>query len=495
MAATRLDSDERRQRIVDAAIPLFARKGFGGTTTRELAEAAGISEALLFRHCPSKELLYREILQQVGCQGDPVLEQLATLPATTATLVGMVRFMVRRFVAGSDADRADLDPRLRLILHSCLENGDYARELFDAVFARVVPFFNASLDAAVQAGDILLPPTSRESGEDRRSNQFWFGHHVATMIAIAALLGRHRTVRWFVIIGLALLVVLGALYGFNRYRSQAIATFFANNKPPPAQIAAVTAGTQSVPRFAAAIGSLAAVHQVTITPEVGGKVTAIYFTPGATGKAGDPLVQLNDAPERGDLANYEAQSRMAALSLERNSQLANKQFASRETVDQNQSQLDQARAQILKTQALIGQKLIRAPFAGRLGIRQIEVGQYVSPGAAVVTLTDLKELYVNFTLASTWKGQIELGQKVNVTADAFPGRSFTATITTIEPQIRSDTRTLTAQATLANPDEALLPGMFVNSAVVLPAEPDKVVLPETAVDYTLYGDSVYVVRQ
>src|SRR5213592_684594 len=143
---------------------------------------------------------------------------------------------------------------------------------------------------------------------------------------------RPKTVRWFLIVGVLLVVVLGALYGFNRYRSQAIATFFANNKPPPAQIAAVTAGTQSVPRFAAAIGSLAAVHQVTITPEVGGKVTAIYFTPGATVKAGDPLVQLNDAPERGDLANYEAQSRMAALSLERNSQLANKQFASRETV-------------------------------------------------------------------------------------------------------------------------------------------------------------------
>jgi len=191
MAATRLDGDERRQRIVDAAIPLFARKGFGGTTTRELAEAAGISEALLFRHFPSKELLYREILQQVGCQGDPVLEQLATLPATTATLVGMVRFMVRRFVAGSEADRADLDPRLRLILHSCLEDGDYARELFDAVFARVVPFFNASLDAAVQAGDIVPPAASRESGEDWRSNQFWFGHHVATMIAIAALPGRY----------------------------------------------------------------------------------------------------------------------------------------------------------------------------------------------------------------------------------------------------------------------------------------------------------------
>ncbi|MBV9150469.1 MAG: efflux RND transporter periplasmic adaptor subunit, partial [Alphaproteobacteria bacterium] len=262
---------------------------------------------------------------------------------------------------------------------------------------------------------------------------------------------RPKTVRWFAIVGLLLLLVLGALYGFNQYRAQAIATFFANNKPPPAQIAAVTAQTQNVPRFASAIGSLAAVHQVTITPEVGGKVTAIMFTPGATVKAGDPLVQLNDAPERGDLANYEAQARMATLTLERSSTLAKNQYASRESVDQAQTQLDQARAQIIKTQALIGQKLIRAPFAGRLGVRQADLGQYVSPGAAIVTLTDLKELYVNFTLASTWRGQITLGQKVNITADAFPGRTLTATITTVEPQIRADTRTMMAQATLANP--------------------------------------------
>src|SRR5207248_2975380 len=189
MAITRLDSDERRQAIVDAAVPLFARKGFGGTTTRELAEAAGISEALLFRHFPSKELLYREILQQLGCQGDPALEQLASLPACTETLVGMVRFMVWRFVAGSEVDRADLDPRLRLVLHSCLEDGDYALELFEAVAARVAPFFAASLDAAMQAGDVIPPPASRNSGWP--TNQFWFGHHIAAMIAIAALPGRH----------------------------------------------------------------------------------------------------------------------------------------------------------------------------------------------------------------------------------------------------------------------------------------------------------------
>src|SRR6266536_5673681 len=123
MAMTRLDSDERRQAIVDAAVPLFARKGFAGTTTRELAEAAGISEALLFRHFPSKQLLYREILR-LGCEGDPALEKLATLQPSTATLVCMVRFMVRRFLMGDEADRAELDPRLRLLLHSFLEDGD-----------------------------------------------------------------------------------------------------------------------------------------------------------------------------------------------------------------------------------------------------------------------------------------------------------------------------------------------------------------------------------
>jgi multidrug efflux system membrane fusion protein len=306
---------------------------------------------------------------------------------------------------------------------------------------------------------------------------------------------RPHMVRWVVIVGVLLALVLGGFYGFNRYRAQSIAAFFASNKPPPAQIAAVTAKSAAVPRFATGIGSLAAVHQVTITPEIGGRVTAILFTPGATVAAGDPLVQLNDGPERGDLANYEAQARLAAISLQRSQALAQRQVGPQQTVDQNQAQLDEGRAQILKTAAVIAQKLIRAPFAGRLGVRQIDLGQYLSPGAAIVSLTDLHTLYVNFTLPSTMRAEIAPGQRVNITADAFPGRAFTATIAVIEPQIRADTRTLMVQASLPNPDEALLPGMFVNAAVVLPPEPDRVVLPETAVDYTLYGDSVYVIRE
>jgi membrane fusion protein, multidrug efflux system len=306
---------------------------------------------------------------------------------------------------------------------------------------------------------------------------------------------RPQVVRWFLIVGLLLVVLLGGLYGFNRFRTQAISNFFAHNKPPPAQISAALVAVENLPRFAPGIGSLAAVHQVTINPEVAGRVTNILFEAGTMVKAGDPLVQLNDAPDHGDLANYEAQARLAQISLQRSQALRKSSFASQETVDQNQSQLDEARAEILKTEAIIAQKLIRAPFSGRLGIRQIDLGQYLTAGAPIVTLTDLSTLYVNFTLATDLRPEISVGQQVNVTADAFPGRVFHAKLTTIEPQVSPDTRTIEVQATMNNPDNALLPGMFVNAAIVLPPRPDTMVVPETAVEYTLYGDSVFVIKE
>jgi membrane fusion protein, multidrug efflux system len=303
-----------------------------------------------------------------------------------------------------------------------------------------------------------------------------------------------RTARWMAIVGLLLVLVLGGLYGFNRFREHAIRNFFAHNVPPPAAVSAVTAAVAPVPHQARGIGSLSAVHQVTIAPEVGGRVTGLFFHSGQAVKAGDPLIQLNDGPERGDLANYQAQARLAAASLKRAMALSRNQFEAQATVDQDQAQLDQANAQIAKTEALIAQKLVRAPFAGRLGLRQVNLGQYLSPGAAIATLTDLGTLHVDFTLPSALRPEIAVDQKVEVTVDAFPGKSFLAKIAAIEPQISATTRTMQVEATMPNPGEALLPGMFVNAAVVLPAQPDTVVLPETALDYTLYGDSVYVVR-
>jgi TetR/AcrR family transcriptional regulator, transcriptional repressor of aconitase len=182
MATIRLDGDERRKAIVLAAVPLFARKGFAGATTRELAEAAEISEALLFRHFPSKRHLYGEILR-LGCEGDPALARLAALEPSTATLVQMMHYMVRYFLLAGDADRSERDLRLRLVLHSFLEDGEYARELFDTIFARVHPLFAASLEAATATGDLA-------AGAIASANRFWFGHHVATMLAFVALPGR-----------------------------------------------------------------------------------------------------------------------------------------------------------------------------------------------------------------------------------------------------------------------------------------------------------------
>jgi multidrug efflux system membrane fusion protein len=303
---------------------------------------------------------------------------------------------------------------------------------------------------------------------------------------------RVRQAAWFVGVLVLVGLVLGGLYGFNAYRDKAIANYFATNKPPPTQISAVVATTGVVPHYASGIGSLAAVHQVTITPEVGGRITEIAFESGASVKAGDKIVQINDGPDRGDLASYQAQQRWAQVSLQRAQALAAHQYGPESNVDSATNQLGQAQAMILKTEAVIAQKNIRAPFGGKLGVRQVEVGQYLNPGAPIVTLTDLSTLYVNFTLPSHLSPEILVGQKVEVTTDAFPGRKFAATITTIEPQISASTRTINVQATMPNPDEALRPGMFVDAAVVLPDQPPVVVLPETAVEYTLYGDSVYV---
>lgn len=305
---------------------------------------------------------------------------------------------------------------------------------------------------------------------------------------------RARRIAWFVGVLVVVALLLGGLYGFNAYRNKMIASFFASNKPPPVAISAVVAASEIVPRYASGVGSLAAVHQVTVTPEVGGRVTEIDFDSGARVKAGDKILQINDAPDRGDLANYQAQAQYAQVSLDRAAMLASHQYGPQANVDQTKSQLEQANAMILKTKAIIAQKDIRAPFSGELGVRQVEVGQYLNPGAAIVTLTDLTTLYVNFTLPSHMSPQIAVGQKVEVSADAFPDRKFIATITTIEPQISPSTRTINVQATMPNPNEELRPGMFVSAAVVLPSGAPEVVLPETAIDYTLYGDSVYVIR-
>src|ERR1700721_2367317 len=171
-----------------------------------------------------------------------------------------------------------------------------------------------------------------------------------------------RMLRWFIIVGLLLALLVGALVGFNALRSHGIAQFFANNKPPPATVTVVEAKSEMIPNLLTAVGDLAAVHQVNVTSDVSGRITDIMFTAGASVKAGNPLVQLFDGPEQGALASFKPQ----------------------------------APGGVAKTEAIISQKLVRAPFDGELGVRRVEVGQFLTAGTQIVTLTDLSPLYATF---------------------------------------------------------------------------------------------------
>jgi multidrug efflux system membrane fusion protein len=292
---------------------------------------------------------------------------------------------------------------------------------------------------------------------------------------------------------LALLVFL--LVGFNSFRAMKIAEFFANNRPPPSPVTAVEAKSEVIPNLLTAVGDLAAVHQVNVTPDVSGRITDIMFTAGASVKAGSPLVQLFDAPDQGDLASFKAQAIGAQLALDRAKQLAARQFGPQSTADAAQATYDQANAGIAKTEAIISQKLVRAPFDGELGVRHVEVGQYLTAGTQIVSLTDLSVLYANFTVTEKDSAALKVGQTVRITVDAYRGRDFEGKINAIEPQIATDTRNIHVQATIDNPDHILKPGMFTTTTVVLPDKPPVVTVPETAVDYTLYGDAVFLITE
>jgi AcrR family transcriptional regulator len=205
----RLDSEARRSRIVDAALPLFARKGFAGTTTKEIAEAAEVSEALLFKHFPTKAALYGAI-QDFGCRiKEEALERLHRLEPSTSGLVLMAYLMVHHIVRGDADDRLNGDTRHRLIANSLLADSEYARLVYQTVFAQVFPKFGACLEAAEAAGDLAPMPVKHE-------NRFWFGQHVAAMLALVSLSGRPavpyrgspdeviRETVWFILRGVGL---------------------------------------------------------------------------------------------------------------------------------------------------------------------------------------------------------------------------------------------------------------------------------------------------
>ena len=280
-------------------------------------------------------------------------------------------------------------------------------------------------------------------------------------------------VRWFIIVGLLLALLVGGFVGFNCVPRQDDRAVLRQQEAAAGTVVTVAeAKSEVIPNLLNAVGDLAAVHQVNVTSDVNGRITDIMFTAGSTVKAGAPLVQLFDGPEQGDLASFKAQATVAQLTLDRAKQLASRQFGPQATVDTAQAAFDQAQAGIAKTEAIISQKLVRAPFDGVLGVRQVEVGQYLTAGTQIVSLTDLSSVYANFT--DDGKGQRDCSRSARPCASwsmPIPASNFEGKITTIEPQISTDTRNIRVQATIANPDRILKPGMFATTTVVLPDKP------------------------
>jgi len=289
------------------------------------------------------------------------------------------------------------------------------------------------------------------------------------------------------------LAVAAALAGGAMYWKSKAAAAGGGWSMPPAKVAVAPAVQADFPVALAGIGSLEATRQVMVAAEVDGRVAQILFTPGEAVKAGQLLVQLNDAPEQGELARLQAQARNARALLDRTRRLVPLQAATREQLDQAVADHEQAAADVRRVQALIDQKRIKAPFDGVLGVRRVNLGQFARAGDPLVSLTDASSLYANLTLPEQALGVLRVGQPVGVTVDAHAGREFPGKVTTVEPQVDPGTRTVRVQALLANPDGALSAGMYAQARIGLPDRPDVITVPETAVSYSAYGDSVYVV--
>jgi membrane fusion protein (multidrug efflux system) len=264
--------------------------------------------------------------------------------------------------------------------------------------------------------------------------------------------------------------------------------------PPPVKVTATTVQKNTWETLLSAVGSLEAVQGVSVAADLAGKVTRVAFQSGDKVSKGDLLIQLDTSSEQAQLPGAEAAVTLTRLNLQRADQLLAERIISPAEHDQAVADFRQAKAQADTIRATIAKKTIRAPFAGRIGIRQVDLGQMLSEGQTIVSLQKLDPIYVNFLLPQQQLDKLRRDLPVRVTSDAS-GQTIEGRISAINPEVDSATRNIRIQATLANPDEKLRPGMFVNVAVVLPATEEVLTIPGTSVLYAPYSDSVFVIDE
>lgn len=287
--------------------------------------------------------------------------------------------------------------------------------------------------------------------------------------------------------------VLGAIFGYKFIQLRAAKAAAAARKPAPAAVTTAKTTRQQWAMTLGSVGTLQSHQGITVRSEIEGRIINVPFESGTRVKAGDVLVEMDTATEAAQLRSYEATARLAELNLQRARDLRQTSANTQADLDASEAASLQARANIEATKATLAKKRIVAPFDGRIGIRQVSIGQFLNKGDALATLEAVDPIYADFALPQQNIAQLAVGLPVKVTVDAFADRQFDGKIEAIDPRITDTTRSLRIRATLANQDEVLHPGMFARVDVVLPGDNSVIVLPATAVIYSPYGDSVYVV--
>jgi membrane fusion protein (multidrug efflux system) len=287
---------------------------------------------------------------------------------------------------------------------------------------------------------------------------------------------------------------LALIVGFNTWKSNFVAKLRLQNSAPLQTVTAVTAHSSDWQPEITAIGSLRAVRGVDVTTEVIGLVRKILFKSGDQARAGQVLVELNADSELAQQHALEAAADLASTVYERDKVQYEAQAISKAQLDADVADVKNKRAQAAAQAALVAKKALRAPFAGRLGITTVNPGQYLNTGDKVVTLQAMDPIYVDFRLPQQKLAQIVIGQKVNVTTDSYPGAIFSGTINAIDPRIDPSTRNFQAEATIANQDQRLLPGMFGRVAVLAGDVKQYVTVPQTAITYNPYGATVFLAK-
>src|SRR5579864_1557702 len=295
------------------------------------------------------------------------------------------------------------------------------------------------------------------------------------------------------ILVLGVTAVLLTALGFIKFKQVQSAVQASAFQPPPEAVTSIVAHREQWPATLSVIGTMEAVHGVTVSADLPGQVERIDFESGKSVHVGDVMVELDTRQERAQLASLEAQRDLARISFNRAQQLVDEGVISRVEYDQATSQRKATEANVAEVRATIERKTIRAPFSGILGIRKVNLGQYLAAGSPVVSNQSLNPIYVNVGIPQQAAVQVKVGHRLQVTTEDIAGKVFTGNITAIDSEVDAGTRNIQVQATLANPGGKLRSGMFVQVDVSTGASRPMITLPASAISYAPYGDSVFVV--